>query len=458
MSIKNRIAFYFTGITAISTAIIFFVIYYIVFNTVYTHLDEDLSTELSEVSNSMVYIDDELIFTNNSEWSESEHGQIEVNPTFIQVVDTNGISLRKSANLRDENLIYNAHIKQKTYLNYAVSQSSVRQVQSPFFSDDGKIRAYVIIAIPLEESALVLANLKQVLLISFPIVVLILFALSRSIAGKIIMPVNNVISTAELITRENLNERITLPQSKDELYKLSTTINKLLDRLQDAVLREKQFTADASHELRTPISVIRGTLEVLTRKKREPQQYEDKIKSVISEVDRMTVLVDQLLMLARYESGKIEPMKGLLDITRIINSSVNRFQDQIVEKNLELKYETDAEHFVKADYAMTEIIIENLISNAVKYSDNSTTISILLRQKDDSTIFSVTNTGNIIPADKLPQIFDRFYRIDTSRDSASKGNGLGLAIVKKLIDIQGFDVFVESDDKKGTTFFISFPA
>ena len=456
MSIKNRIAFYFTGIAAFSAAFMFLVIYFIVYNTVYTHLDEDLSAELNEVSSGIVYIDGELIFTNDFEWNESEHGQIEVNPTFIQAVDINGNNLRKSANLRDDNLIFNPGVREKTFLDYAVAKSFVRQVQSPIISDDGNIRAYVIVAIPLEESALVLANLKKVLLISFPLIVLILFALSRSIAGNVIMPVNNVISTAELITRVNLNERITLPRTKDELHKLSTTINRLLDRLQDAVQREKQFTADASHELRTPISVIRGTLEVLIRKQRDPQQYEDKIKNVITEVDRMSVLVEQLLMLARYESSKVKPMKGEFDITRIINSSVNRFQDKIEEKKLQIELDVEDGTVVNADYAMTEIVLENLISNAVKYSAASTSIPIKVYSKDETTIFSITNYGGIIPPEKLPHIFDRFYRIDSSRNSATKGNGLGLAIVKKLVDIQEFEISVESSHDQGTTFNILF--
>ena len=131
---------------------------------------------------------------------------------------------------------------------------------------------------PLEESALVLENLKIVLFIAYPLVLIFLFSVSRYIAGKSIKPINKVINTAEKITKENLDKRIDLPEHKDEIYILTSTINELLNRLQDAVLREKQFTADASHELRTPLSVIKGTLEVLIRKPRKREEYEDKNK------------------------------------------------------------------------------------------------------------------------------------------------------------------------------------
>jgi len=445
-------------VTALSTSILFVVIYNIVHNTVYTHLDEDLEAEYFEVSNSVVYIDNKLIFTNEVEWAEKEHGQIEVNPTFIQIVDTVGNSLYKTVNLRNGNLIFYPGISKKEFFDLQVAGSSVRQIQVPLRPDKSRIRAYLIVAIPLEESALVLSNLRYVLFISFPVVLLFLFAVSRMIAGGIISPVNTVIKTAERITRENMNERIPVPPRHDELHKLAETINNLLDRLQDAVLREKQFTADASHELRTPISVIKGTLEVLIRKERKPEQYQEKIRYVINEVDRMASLVEQLLLLARYESGSIEPMMGSVNLKQVIEKVVIRFTDPIIEKNLTLKYEFQDSAIVHADASMTEIILENLISNSVKYSAPNSTIRLQTFSAVNTIVFSILNFGRSIPESHLDNIFDRFYRVDQSRGSDIQGNGLGLAIVKRLVDLQGFSISAVSTEKKGTTFSISFPS
>ncbi len=154
----------------------------------------------------------------------------------------------------------------KSYKNTHLSESPIYQVQYPINNSKNETTGYLLVAVPLEESELVLENLQKALFISFPIILIILFLTTRYIAGKSIAPINGVITTANRITRENLRERILLPENKDEIHLLISTINELLNRLEDNLLREKQFTSDASHELRTPLSVIKGTLEVLDKK------------------------------------------------------------------------------------------------------------------------------------------------------------------------------------------------
>jgi signal transduction histidine kinase len=132
-----------------------------------------------------------------------------------------------------------------------------------------------------------------------------LFFIARLIAGRSIKPVVAITETSSMITRDNLTDRIVLPQNKDELYVLSKTINDLLDRIENAVEREKQFTSDASHELRTPLAILKGTLEVLVRKPRNQSEYEEKIGFCVKEIDRLNQLVDELLLLARFENQKL---------------------------------------------------------------------------------------------------------------------------------------------------------
>lgn len=444
-------------VTAIITVILFIVIYRMVFDTVYNHLDEDLETEFSEVSKSMVVINDELIFTNSDEFLEREHKQIEVNPTFIQIVDPSGTNIRKTENLLDDNLIFHQNQRESQFYEAKVAGSSVRQIQAPINSDNGKIKAYLIIAIPLEESALVLSNLKSVLFISYPIMLLLLFSVSRIIAGKIISPINNIINTAKKISRDNISERISTPPRKDELYSLAITINNLLDRLEDTILRERQFTADASHELRTPISVIKGTLEVLIRKERNTEQYKEKIKYVISETDRMASLVENLLSLARFESGFIKPMIGTINIKNIIQNVISRFDKVMQERQIKMEYHLNNSGMIEADASMIEIIIENLISNSIKYSSNDSSVIIKFYSENTKNVLSITNFGHIISSEHIDNVFNRFYRTDENRGSSIEGKGLGLAIVKRLVELQGFTISVDSSALNGTTFKIEFP-
>ena len=456
LSLKNRIAFYFMTVTAIITVILFFSIYRMVSNIVYNHLDEDLETEFSEVSKSIAVINDELIFTNSYEFLEREHKQIEVNPTFIQIVDSLGINIKKTENLFDDNLIFHQSRIKKQFYDTKVAGSAVRQIQAPINSDKGKTKAYLIIAIPLEESALVLSKLKYILSISYPIMLLLLFSVSRIIAGKIISPINNIIITAENISRDNISERISTPPRKDELYSLTVTINNLLDRLEDTILRERQFTADASHELRTPISVIKGTLEVLIRKERNTDQYKEKIKYVISETDRMANLVENLLSLARFESGFIEPMIGTINIKKIIKNVILRFDKVMQERQIKMEYQFNNSGMIEADASMLEIIVENLISNSIKYSCDESSVIIKLDIENTKNVLSITNFGYIISSEHINNVFNRFYRSDENRGSSIEGKGLGLAIVKRLVELQGFTISVHSSTLNGTTFKVEF--
>ena len=458
LNFRNRIATWYLVATALLIAVLFSAIYLIVYNTVYSHLNSDLDLELNEVKNSLVIVDDKIIFANPFEWNEREHGQIEVNPTFVQVSDVEGKVLKKTGNLVNDSLEFRKDAVNKIYFNSELSGSPIRQVQVRYFDSTHKTIGYLLVAVPLEESALVLANLREALLISFPVILLILFLVTRIIAGKSIAPIHNVIKTAEKISRENIAERISLPPHNDEIHALTSTINDLLNRLEDAILREKQFTSDASHELRTPLSIIKGTLEVLIRKPREISQYEEKINYCISETDRMTKLIDQLLLLARYDTGKITPVKTEFYLSEKTDNVLQRLYPLLEEKGLSVNRQIDEKLKISADPAMFEIIIENILTNAVKYSGDGKQIDLNSSKENSKVIYSVKDYGIGMTENQIKNIFDRFYRADESRSSEAGGFGLGLAISKKLCDLQNIDIKVESEINKGTSFTLYLPS
>jgi signal transduction histidine kinase len=455
LSFRNRISAYYLFATALIIALIFITIYFIVHKTVYSHLKDDLDSELKELNNSIViYNDSEIVFANPFEWEEGEHRQIEVNPTFIQVSDKFGKSVKKTSNLLNDSLIINKNIQTKTYSNTHLSNSPVYQVQFPIVSSKNKTLAYLLVAIPLQESEIVLKNLQKALLVSFPIILVILFFTARYIAGKSIAPINNVIITANRITRENLRERILLPDNKDEIHLLISTINELLNRLEDNLLRERQFTADASHELRTPLSVIKGTLEVLIRKPREIYQYEEKISYWINETDRMAKLIDQLLFLARYDSVNVLPNKIKININSIVSDILSRLKPVLDDKNIRANLTSNGEVVATVDSSMMEIIFENLVSNSIKYSDSDKQIEIDIKNNSNSLLCSIKDQGYGMTEEQIKKIFDRFYRNDNSRNSEIGGFGLGLSIVKKLCEMQNITLKVESKIGSGTSFYL----
>ncbi len=211
------------------------------------------------------------------------------------------------------------------------------------------------------------------------------------------------------------------------------------------------------HELRTPLSIIKGTLEVLIRKPREVSQYEEKISYCISETDRMTKLIDQLLLLARYDTGKISPVKTGFLFSEKIEIVLDRLNPLLEDKRLTVKKEISGSLTLIADPGMIEIIVENILTNAIKYSGKESSIDVKAVRNESSILFSVKDYGIGMTEQEIKNIFDRFYRADESRSSEAGGFGLGLAISKKLCDIQDIKINVESTPGQGTIFTLHLP-
>ena len=246
-----------------------------------------------------------------------------------------------------------------------------------------------------------------------------------------------------------------LPEHRDELYDLTKTINDLLSRIEKSLVQQKQFTSDASHEIRTPLSAIRGTLEVLKRKRREPQVYEEKITDIISQVDRLDALLDQLLQIARIESGITLHNKETVNLRTVISALIEKWKPVSAEKKISLQLDVPENAVVSADKFYLELIVDNLISNAIKYGKENG--SVLIKWESSLAKLTVQDDGIGISAEHLPNIFNSFYRTDESRSSVIKGNGLGLSIVKKLADLQQISISVTSEMGKGSSFILQFP-
>jgi len=455
ISFKNRIAFYYTLSTATIVALVFLLIYFIVSATVFYHLNNDLNYESNKHKSELTIENDSLGFRNEVEWMEREHRTIEVNPVFVQVIDHEGNLITKSPNLKEGNLAYNGTKEDGKFFNTHLSGKAIRQIQISIAKND-KNYGYLLVAMSLEGSQMVLSNLKMILLTAFPVVLIILFLVARLIVSRSIKPVTDVINTANMITRENLTERINIPTNKDELHKLVVTINDLLDRIENAVKREKQFTSDASHELRTPLAVLKGTLEVLIRKPRKTREYLEKINYSINEIDRMNHLVDQLLLLARFDGQQKALDRQTFDLVELIENVLYRLQFSITEKKLKVDIGVDQPIQITSDPYMVDIIIENIVSNSIKYSSENTCISISLSRMKDCVSCSIKDTGVGIRKEELTKIFERFYRSDSLQYPNVKGNGLGLSIVKRMCDLLQVDINIDSIYKEGTSVHLTF--
>lgn len=453
-SFKNRIAFNYIVSGSFLIAVVFVFIYSVVKYSVNNHINEEIQEELNKHLNDISTDSNDTYLIQVDQWRAREHNSISVNPVFVEFYDNHKEIIDKSPNLKNSNIQLLNNVNNK-FIDTKLNSIPIRQIQTPIINK-GKIIGYLVVAMSLEDFQIVLI-LKNILLITFPLILILLFLIARFFAGKSIKPVQTIIETSSQITKDNLKTRIPLPFNKDELYVLSENINHLLDRVENAIDREKQFTSDASHELRTPLAVIKGTLEVLIRKPRNQQEYEERIQFCVSEVDRLNHMVDQLLLLARFENQKQNIKKETIYLNALILDNLIRFSDKIDNKKIKVITSFNDDYYINSDNYLISIIFSNLISNAIKYSNNETDLTIKLFEDNNSILFSLSDKGMGIAATDIDKIFTSFFRSDVVNHSEIKGTGLGLSIVKRLCDLLKIEITLTSEINKGTTFILRFP-
>lgn len=455
LSFRNRIALHYMLATAGITFLVFIVIYIVAQTAMYSRIDGDLMVQARMHQKEIFIRNDSIFFINKNEWEEREHKEVRANPVFIQIVNKKGKLMDKSPNLKTSKLIFNENEAFYNQFDTQINGQEIRQIQVPV-EQKGELKGYILTAMSLEGSNMVLDNLRKTLLILFPIVLICLFIITRFLAGRSIIPVQMITKTTDRITRNSLNERVPLPQNKDELFTLTSSINELLDRMEDALERERQFTADASHQLRTPLSVLKGTLEVLIRKPRTEAEYQAKIKYSIKEIDRISSAVEQLLILARLDKKTAKIARTPVNLQIVINDILHRFRSNISQKLLAVNVTANTDSDLISDPYYMDLVMENLLSNAIKYADENTTIDILIFNKKEKIIFQIKNKGVVIPNTDLDMIFNPFYRSNALEHKTIQGNGLGLSIVKKVCEVLNIKISVSSDATVGTVFTLVF--
>ncbi|MDT0643097.1 HAMP domain-containing sensor histidine kinase [Zunongwangia sp. F363] len=456
LSFRSRVALYYMLATALVIAIAFFTVFILVKSTIYQNLDEDLSYEAAMHLRETGLENGKPVFLDREEWEEREHREVQVNPVFVQIMDSTGRYISdKSPNLKEDKLLFFPKKENGSHFNTYLKDQLIRQVQVRF-SENGKNYGYIITAMSFEASQEIISRLAWILIICYPVILFGLFFISRFLAGRSIKPITEITRTTNRISRYHLNERVSLPENKDELFDLSFSINELLDRIEQALERERQFTSDASHELRTPIASIRGNLEVLIRKERSKAEYENTIKYSLSEIDRMSVIIEQLLSLARYDKKAVNKTEEHIEIVTILDEIISLHSGELKAKNLKLIFnaENAGEFYVHYHYAFA--ILNNIIGNATKYSYNNSTLTIQLTKNNDTLLCKITDEGIGIKQEDLDKIFNPFYRSSALEHSEIKGSGLGLSIVQKAAEAIEAEIKVTSTKDKGSSFSVVF--
>lgn len=455
LSFKNRIALNYIITTGLLILAVFSVIYSIVKHTVYSHIDENIHVEIQNHLDEIKEVNGKVILIDEEEWTEREHNTVDVNPVFVQFLDLKKRIIEKAPNLKTETLKFNDSVEDFELFDTKMGDNAIRQIQVPLHLKGKKI-GYVVVAMSLEDSKMVLNNLFDIMCLSFLGILLLLFFVARFFAGRSIKPINAIINTSKIITKDNLKTRIPLPKTRDELYTLSKTINNLLNRIEDAIEREKQFTSDASHELRTPLTVIKGTLEVLIRKPRDSKEYEEKINYCINEVDHLNMLVDQLLLMARFENQKKNINSESLYLNALILDVLKLNSEKINSRKIDIKFNAQEDYYIQSDNFLVVTILRNIISNAIKYTNEEGQVAIVLSEQNGKIICKISDTGIGIAKEDLEAIFNPFFRSNSTDHPEIKGTGLGLSIVKRITELLHIKFKIDSEMGVGTTVILTF--
>ncbi len=303
-----------------------------------------------------------------------------------------------------------------------------------------------------------LRALRTVLLVLLPAGLVLAVAGGYWLAGRALAPVQQMTDTARSISAHNLRERIQVRNPRDELGRLAETLNSMMDRLEQSFDAMRQFTADASHELRTPLTAIRTEVEIALRSARSPDDYQQVLASTLEEVERITRLADSLLLLSREDAGTAPSVRQPLRVDELLREVGEHVKAVADQAGVTLTVGGLPPAAVEGDADRLRQVFYNLLDNAVKYNRAGGSVTLSGRRHDRHVIIEIADTGVGIPAEELPRVFDRFYRVDKSRSRQMGGAGLGLSIAKALVESHAGRIEVESTLGKGSTFRVVLPA
>ena len=329
-------------------------------------------------------------------------------------------------------------------------------VTMSFTTPDGS-RFMVESGMPDQQIQVVLHGLLLTLAIYTPFIVFLAIGGGYWLMRRSLQPVDEITARAEGITSSNLSERLPVIRTGDELERLSNALNRMIARLEDAFQHINRFSADASHELRTPLTILQLELEGIIHNHPLSESLEDQIGSALEETHRMYRIVESLLTISRLDAGDAKLDLLHLDLSALATSTGAEMRVLAQEKGITLRTTTEDCVYVEGDRTRLQQVVANLIDNAIKYTQDCGTVEVSVHRESGKAVLQVSDNGGGIPAEAVPHVFERFYRVDKARSRASGGAGLGLSIAKAICAAHGAEISVSSQEGRGSCFSVEFP-
>lgn len=380
--------------------------------------------------------------------------------SFVQVDSKDGYPLAKTTNLGDDTIPANPAVNAKRDTAYR----QIALAGRPFLVEDRYIReggssAVIHVAEPIDALNLTFERALRAIAITLGAGALAVVIFSIVLASQATTPINELSDAMRQIGSEGLNRRLGSHHRRrtDEIGKLAESFDDLLQRLSEAFARERQFISDASHELKTPLTSINANAQMLLRwGDRDPAVLRESLETITAESAQLAAMVNGMLTLAKADRGDEIP-KEPTSLAQVASEVVHGAESRAAEKHLTLGFEHEATPTVYGEPGLLRQLVSNLVDNAIKFTEKGG-VDVRVGAGDGRAWVEVGDTGPGIPAEELPHVFDRFYRVDAARSRAVPGTGLGLAIVRSIARVHNGEVSVGRSPAGGALFRVTLPA
>ncbi|MBP9707539.1 MAG: HAMP domain-containing protein [Oligoflexales bacterium] len=386
-------------------------------------------------------------------------GQNIIRP-YAQIIDLSGKITAKSSNVAlpvSANAISRAKLGLSTLETYSLFDSTFREITYPLMQAGRFTGELIQVATSLEPTQQTLLGVRTVLWSAMPAGLLLTMFFGYRLTKQSLRPVRSISAAAANLHANELGEKLPVPIANDELKELTLTFNAMLDRMGDAFKRLRFFSSNVSHELRTPLAVMQAEAELALRRQRSAEEYRAALTAIVKETKHMSEIIEDLLLLAKAQSGSVAVQWVKINAMQHLQELKKSIQPLLDEKSIDFRIQSNGVEFYCGAPNYLNLAIKNLVVNAVKHSEKNGVITLDLWQKDKTINIRVKDSGEGIPEEALPYIFDPFYRVDDARNRSTGGTGIGLCLTLALIKLHQGEINVYSKVGEGAEFVISLP-
>src|SRR5215510_8519041 len=469
LSLRVKLTLYYIAILSVVLLLFGMSIYAYLSRSLLMTIDDSLSYTLKNIDLKMALSAGIDLSNNQLPGIDDQEHLLLLSPQITQVIDNQGLitdqmvpqNVQLPVNIDELRKleIGNNDFKTVKMPNGESYRIATRRVKDY----EGNGSYYIRLGQSLESIQKARRSLLIILGVAIPLVLLLGSLGGLLLANQALRPVDRITRAAEQIGAGDLTERVPAPAKMDEIGRLAATFNRMISRLQAAFERQRQFTSDASHEMRTPLAVMRGDIEITLRRERSNEEYKRALTSNLEEIMRLSRLVEDLLMLARGDAGRIELRCESVDLNDVCRRMAEYIAPLADQRDQTLIYEPPpgaetAPVVISADLLRIKQLLLNLLDNAIKYTERRGRVALGLKTEENVAVITVADTGRGIPPEDMPHIFERFFRRSAkTADRTAAGFGLGLSIVKWIVDSHGGRIEAKSEVGKGTEFTVRLP-